>query len=562
MNHAKDGVVKDPFVDRSNKQLYREAQVWMAVFTCLLAVFLYLVVKRMSGSGEEIPEHILRSGVAQVVANSDRSQAGRASGFPNLRRPSLGLSELLAPKSFEGVVFESPGPNRQFGERDRRSDLARASSFERIDSSDLKIDSQARKLVPENAFEHSDEVFAATVAGASKIETKGERRARELAMITSQLPERLEQMRSTVQQATAILPNENNSRVEPVSAFEAQRLPKPQLVSRQEDNAFEMSLPSQVNHSKSTVDDSGFVPTQNNPQQNTHVLFEQILAKADSGQTVDSNQVEQGLLVSAADSIVLAAKQPGSNVVEVQNSRITAEEIGGEFSRELRRPKRLRPSKLAATPMLSHIPTKVRSSFAASHQAAPVIAKSQVDIAESLKGNTEASLELVVAGEVTRPVARPNRKSVPSKPGVAKSFQKTHDVTRGDSFFSVAQEHYQDGRWFHALYLANKDKVEGFDSLSQGMQLTIPSLATLAQRYPKFAVKDTFSDRSSNSIRERIYVTKEQDSLFDIARRKLGQGSRYVEIIELNEIRLPKETGASERLPLNLRLVLPVTHGH
>jgi nucleoid-associated protein YgaU len=138
-------------------------------------------------------------------------------------------------------------------------------------------------------------------------------------------------------------------------------------------------------------------------------------------------------------------------------------------------------------------------------------------------------------------------------------FPQTHRVQWGDSFFSVAQKYYRDGRWFHALYLANKDKVQDFDLLPKGTMLLIPSPERLAERFPKFAVPEPLDKQSLDSAANRIYETKANDTLFDISRRKLGQGSRYLEIIKQNESRLPRSIGASEVLPANLRLVLPVS---
>jgi len=130
---------------------------------------------------------------------------------------------------------------------------------------------------------------------------------------------------------------------------------------------------------------------------------------------------------------------------------------------------------------------------------------------------------------------------------------KRHVVQAGESFFTIAQQHYGDGQWFRALRLANQS-VAGSE-LPVGVSLAIPTTAELTRQFPEVAVRT--ADDQPTEAQQRIYVTQAGDTLFDIARRKTGQGSRFSEIMGDNELRLPEQIRASDQLPEGLHLVLP-----
>ena len=107
------------------------------------------------------------------------------------------------------------------------------------------------------------------------------------------------------------------------------------------------------------------------------------------------------------------------------------------------------------------------------------------------------------------------------------------------------------------------------DGIPQGTYITIPPADVLKEKFPD----DCPPEDSDNVLRNgrqgtaralssRIYVTKEGDTLFGIARDRLGQAYRYLEIIEKNKAWLTAEAVGEEvsdltRLPAGIRLVLP-----
>lgn len=159
----------------------------------------------------------------------------------------------------------------------------------------------------------------------------------------------------------------------------------------------------------------------------------------------------------------------------------------------------------------------------------------------------------------------------PPADGVAETagnfLPQIYSVQKGDSFWSISQHFYQDGNFFRALYQHNAENVDRFELSDDGTQIEIPLIADLRRQFPDLcpempAVDDSNRQqanelRNSNSQGNRnYYVTQEDENLFDIAARELGQASRYLEIIELNQSILPNRVGHLTPLPANLRLQL------
>ena len=129
-----------------------------------------------------------------------------------------------------------------------------------------------------------------------------------------------------------------------------------------------------------------------------------------------------------------------------------------------------------------------------------------------------------------------------------------YETKPGDSFWSIAQQAYGDGRYFRALFQHNRLTVDAFENISVGTQLKIPTLKTLQTAYtelcPQDSITSTFDDSS-------VYKTADGDTLFDIARKTTGQASRYLEILKLNRDTLPPNVGHLTRLDAGISLTLP-----
>lgn len=136
---------------------------------------------------------------------------------------------------------------------------------------------------------------------------------------------------------------------------------------------------------------------------------------------------------------------------------------------------------------------------------------------------------------------------------VADGEELQYRSVSGDSFWSIAQQIYGDGRYFNALFQHNRQVVEDFDDLPVDSRIKTPPVEVLRSRYPDLCP----ALQSKTMVGGQNYTTVEGDTLFHIARQTTGQASRYVELLKLNRDRLPIGTNHLTRLQANLELRLP-----
>ncbi|MDG2014153.1 MAG: hypothetical protein P8J33_11645, partial [Pirellulaceae bacterium] len=117
-------------------------------------------------------------------------------------------------------------------------------------------------------------------------------------------------------------------------------------------------------------------------------------------------------------------------------------------------------------------------------------------------------------------------------------------VEQGEGFWLVAQRVYGDGRYFDALFQANRKRVKSFNEVAEGTEILTPSTNELRKRWPYLCPR-------------KVFKTSGGETLFDIASEQLGQASRYVEILKLNRSRLPKSTTQATPLKAGISLELP-----
>ena len=137
-------------------------------------------------------------------------------------------------------------------------------------------------------------------------------------------------------------------------------------------------------------------------------------------------------------------------------------------------------------------------------------------------------------------------------------FEK-HVVQAGETYWSIAQMYFQDGRLFRALFEHNRSKNAKFEDLPTGSHVEIPTSAHLIKHYPDHVPSDLKRQDSSPNRSQPgdWYVTKEGETLFEIAKEKYGQASRYLDILDSNRDQLPVKAQHMTRLPSGLRLFLP-----
>jgi nucleoid-associated protein YgaU len=139
-----------------------------------------------------------------------------------------------------------------------------------------------------------------------------------------------------------------------------------------------------------------------------------------------------------------------------------------------------------------------------------------------------------------------------------------YEVKTGDDLSRVAVNVYgiqQGKRWVNIkrIYEANKSVMPSMDNLKVGQKLTIPSLPADVVS-PEPAVKSAPAS-SAPAVKAAAkpavektsgYVVKDGDSLWKIAKERLGSGTRYKEIMKLNGLDEDSslQTGMSLKLPV------------
>jgi nucleoid-associated protein YgaU len=149
------------------------------------------------------------------------------------------------------------------------------------------------------------------------------------------------------------------------------------------------------------------------------------------------------------------------------------------------------------------------------------------------------------------PLPGPTAKPLPTPPPTftepapaPSSETRTHVVAKGEILSDISKKYYGSSKHWRTIAEANNVKEDG---LKPGMKLTIPPLAaTSAPVTP--AVSDTGTADAGT------YVVKKGDSYYKIAKKELGDASRFNEIQKLNGI-------AAEDLHEGLKLKLPAKAG-
>lgn len=163
-------------------------------------------------------------------------------------------------------------------------------------------------------------------------------------------------------------------------------------------------------------------------------------------------------------------------------------------------------------------------------------------------------------------VTTPNSISTESSP----STQETYTVQAGDSLWTIAKEKLGDGmRWSE---IRDINKIENSNQLAAGQELLLPTgdtseviaatVAPAASTIAQATIKpeptisatpttiaspapETIAEAPQESIvAERIpgtsYTVVKGDSLWSIAERAYGDGSRWMEIAEVNKLDNPQ----------------------
>ncbi|MBN2593843.1 MAG: LysM peptidoglycan-binding domain-containing protein, partial [Sedimentisphaerales bacterium] len=133
-------------------------------------------------------------------------------------------------------------------------------------------------------------------------------------------------------------------------------------------------------------------------------------------------------------------------------------------------------------------------------------------------------------------------------------WPKTYVVTKGDNLAVIAKKFYGEELGntranIDILFKANTTTLESPDKIKVGQKLIIPLVPDLTQSapqpanvFPKSLVETVPANKVDRipprnaliRVSDRYYVAKDGDSLWSIAAKELGKGTRYNEIFTLN----------------------------
>ena len=536
--------MRDPFRPNSNAQLIREAQIGLSLVAILLILFVYVAFYRINGYGRTIPEHVRNSPVAERVwpnsqSDSDRlAQSTESSGF----RVGKFLAEQLS-------VPRNPKTARIKTNVDELNDPATQTAHEEPVPA-LAVDQPAQRLpsAPDRAsVQHSS--FDAPLE--SVVDQKIDNSAKTDIAFTPPAP-----VGPTI-----------NTKIQDINARTQAGVPQTPL---------EMELQSGPKEQATPVDNSS--PTKTDPAAgNNHFLREFPTIIAD--QPLKSPSVDESYRKFAT----VAGPNLGGVQPQLHSPRpIHANELrGGDFA--------VKPAPglevNSAPDSTSEFNPEPKQHIAVA--GVPIVASKVKDLPSfttTARSTTETQVPQVVGA--APPTDEQHQLATPIEES------PFHLVRTGESFWTIAQLHYDDGRYFRALYKHNELHVTDFDQPIPGTRLETPSVQILVQRWPELcpALESPVSYRHSDQEKNprltgttnqdanpaeptsivadhgwpmaasevgEFYETQSGDTLFGIAAQRLGQASRYLELLRLNESRLPVGVDHLSPLPGKIRLIMP-----
>jgi nucleoid-associated protein YgaU len=160
-------------------------------------------------------------------------------------------------------------------------------------------------------------------------------------------------------------------------------------------------------------------------------------------------------------------------------------------------------------------------------------------------GETAISGEVGVSSRATFDIRGPVAEQPAPKP--EEDTLEKYQVKKGDTIKGIAKAWLGDEKLAESLYDQNKARIPDVRHLSAHLTLVFPKSkfakkpeigtagssgsATMPAGLKKDEVKPT-----TEPAGDKKYVVKEGDTLYGIAKRELGKGSRWEEIVTLNHL--------------------------
>lgn len=594
--------MSDPFQSPAKDQLYREAQYGMAILTCLLALFVYLAINRISGRPRHVPDHVLNAPVAKTIqpdgsplGYTDRNHLANARRLPNQQRHNVASAEsnfknqrepsLLVPSQVRAASAIEPIESSEKNRIHRAINVPTSDGEFRVDRSPQRKDQFVGRSGTTNDSKRTD---------MTNVKPRSQNRIAQAADDLQKALEALGDKRDKLESAYETAEEKIN--VRPIDGSSANQfggkatgrdsdphqtkdlvrsklkndsLPSPIATSATADKpSYDFAATaSEVNDSNLKRQSNQFTNGSHNGDDSTGGSFappspmsfepeEQLSPKPDNHFSTQPS-TKSTTTISQQGSGSTDANPIGSdrNGFEPQSVSLPNQSTTAQVTH----------SNLPLTPVPPSIQKAIEemdNGFAIGPAVGLEPTNSRYpepEIKPSRPRKDQTTSILDKEGELSKQFDEPltSRKTERSD-----SLEITSQAN--DNFYALAQKHYDDGRYFRALFEHNQGAVRSFNLIPNGTKLSIPSKETLQRAYPKLCPAEELESVLRNgrtepgqSASERIYETQGGETLYDIAREQLGQASRYLELLKINEEWLESDIDHLTRLPSGIRLVLP-----
>lgn len=182
---------------------------------------------------------------------------------------------------------------------------------------------------------------------------------------------------------------------------------------------------------------------------------------------------------------------------------------------------------------------------------------------EADAGRSTAPADSVVGmTEPVEPASFGQPRTFQPPPDAAPISRGEHVVVAGDTWWSLAERAYGDGRLYKPLYAWNRARFPDV-AVTAGTRLEVPPVEQLAAAYEGLmpaelvahaAVSEGILPVSATEPFDRTIVVQPGDTLISIARDQLGSSSRWRDVFEANRETLGRSPGP---LTPGTRLLLP-----
>ncbi len=555
----------DPFRPDTKSQLLREAQVGLSIVAILLVLLVYVAFYRITGRGRHIPSHVQNAPVAQIVwpQNGER----------------IATREIeMTPQQFRDTRMPRPASAVHAGPAIAKPDPA-VSSIAKLPVSKFKSSprssyqtfpstaAMAETKTPRPNAKLKKPNFSPDPKGAEKsiippVAKDTSKPTPDLPVVTA--PKLVQANANHFQDFNAILPKAKSfpsvSRIKAVDTSATVQPPagpqdnpflkdwndsqvdsKVELASLEEDgNDFQVKPPlaTEVASSQSDPKSSPVSTSVTTANEFQHVTLD----KSPNGSDLSDIAKDPQRTLKTASPSGFAGLENSFNALRPKTSN--------QFNVE---PTLAQEDKRTSAGLLpSSIPSEPSNQF-----AKPVLDPSH----PMVDRDDEPVLVKRLARLPSNSELPAEKKQIKEQFRESKLSKREYVTKAGDNFWSIAQSVYNDGNYFRALYKYNEPKVPNFDSLKPGMIIGTPELEDLVKLWPDLCpgseTQLTEGKTANDGHVESIYVTQSGDTLFDIARQRLGQASRYSEILNLNRNGLGREVSHLTPLDEGLRIVMP-----